>query len=604
MSKQLKYIKIICIVLIFSILALALAVGFFAISALKNSYLPDPLSGYEEKKEELPPPTNNIDDLLPYRVGSDVSVDAVYLRLESFGDFNGQTWLPATPYDELIDGEYPATFLGTKQIEKWKLADAIALTIDPNNTVNIIPQYTATNNFGGVNYNIPSNDVREAVKGDESYNLYYYNYTDTSLKPSVVILEYERYEAHYREFVKDQYLTIDGETKDYMLDIAEKQGFDKNDYELADKISAYVKGVGIYDMDYNTELDKEENIAISFVEEYKKGTCKHFATLATLLFRSLGIPARYTIGYMTETVENQWVQVTNFDAHAWVEVYVDGFGWKNIEVTPKPLDTDITVKPTDVNKLFDGTPLYPENKIEGFEEFEEKGYTYEAVVSGERTEPGISESKIDSLKVFDSFGNDVTSEFKFAFETGEILVYAGVVSLESDDFTYMYSKIPPTSQLSGCRVVFPEGEELADGYNVEIKAKVLPSAIGTYPHTFDVVITNDVGEDITNLYKFEYNLGSVTVKANMLTLKAGSAEKLYDGSELVCNEIEIVEGALAEGDEIYSYEIIGSQTLPGQSPNVIEISSIVIVNKVSGEDVTSNYLLSVEDGSLTVYVED
>ena len=95
-----------------------------------------------------------------------------------------------------------------------------------------------------------------------------------------------------------------------------------------------------------------------------------------------------------------------------------------------------------------------------------------------------------------------------------------------------------------------------------------------------------------------------TVKQAKDALAWGYTSVMYDGSELVCNEIEIVEGALAEGDEIYSYEIIGSQTLPGQSPNVIEISSIVIVNKVSGEDVTSNYLLSVEDGSLTVYVED
>lgn len=601
MSKQLNFVKIICIVLICSILALALAVGFLAINALENSYVPDPLSGYEEIEETTPPPpTNELDNLLPYRVGSDVSVEAVYLRSESYGDYNGRGWSAATPYNELIDGVYPATYLGVKQIEKWKLADAIALTVEPNNTAKIIPQYTSTQMSGGVNYEIPKDDVSANPKGNEKYNLYYYNYTDISLKPSVVILEYERYEAHYREFVKEQYLTIDEKTKSFMLNIAKEQGFDKNDYDLAKKIAEYVQGVGVYALEYNTELDKEENVAIAFVEKYKEGNCKHFATLATLLFRALDIPARYTIGYMTETEANSWVQLTNFDAHAWVEVYVDGFGWKNVEVTPMPLDTDITVKPVDVSKVYDGTPLYAEPKVKGLEEFEKRGYTYEAVISGERTEPGVSESKIESLKVFDNLGNDVTSEFVFNFESGKVRVYLGALSLESDDFTYMYNGVSPISQISGCRVVFPEGEELDEGYTLEIKPKELPSAIGEYPHTFDVIITNEQGEDVTELYKFEYNLGSVIIQPNTLTLKAKSAEKLYDGYELVCNEIEIVGGVLIDGDTISSYNVIGSQVLPGQSANVIDISSIVITNK-DGEDVTSNYLLSVEDGSLIVY---
>ena len=54
-------------------------------------------------------------------------------------------------------------------------------------------------------------------------------------------------------------------------------------------------------------------------------------------------------------------------------------------------------------------------------------------------------------------------------------------------------------------------------------------------------------------------------------------------------------------DTIVAYEVVGSQTAPGESENVIELSSIVIMNK-NGEDVTSNYVLSVEDGTLTVYI--
>ena len=63
------------------------------------------------------------------------------------------------------------------------------------------------------------------------------------------------------------------------------------------------------------------------LETYKEGICQHYASSATVLFRALGIPARYTIGYTTHATANEWVEVTTENAHAWVEVYIDGVGW-------------------------------------------------------------------------------------------------------------------------------------------------------------------------------------------------------------------------------------------------------------------------------------
>lgn len=607
MFKHSKFINIICIVLVISVLSLAVAIGFVAVKAMRENSFADPLEGFDNatKKQETQKKNEDPQNLLPYRVRSDMSVDSVYLRSESYGNYDGKTWLPATPYKELIDGKYPATYLGTKQIEKWKLSTPIALEIEPNKSVKVVPHYTATALLGTAyneEYDIPIDDVTANEKSSEYYRMFYYNYKDTSLKSSIPILEYEEYEANYRNFVYDQYLTIDEATKSYMLNIAKEHEFNKNDEELAVKIAEYVMSIGNYAIEYNTELDNAENVAIAFIEDYKQGTCKHFATVATLLFRALDIPARYVIGYMTETTAGEWVQLTNFDSHAWVEVYVDGFGWKNVEVTPPRLDTTITVKPIDVSKFYDGTPLYPEQKIKGFEAFEEKGYTYEVVISGERTESGVSESRIDSLKIFDAQGKDVTATFVITYDPGKIQIYAGTISLESDDFDFIYLGTAPISQVSMCRAVFIDGEEFGERYKIEIKPKELPSTTGTYPHQFAVVVTDQAGQDITNHFKYEYNFGSITVKANEIVLKAGSAEKAYDGTPLECTEIEII-GTLAEGDTITAYEITGSQLMPGISPNTIELSSIVISNK-DGEDVTANYQLSVEDGYLTVYIEE
>ncbi len=105
---------------------------------------------------------------------------------------------------------------------------------------------------------------------------------------------------------------------------------------------------------------KDEDYVNYFLTKNRKGYCAHFATTATLMFRYLGIPARYVEGYAfgleaalaseENTLEKYFdyyngytpigestvldVEVTDAMAHAWVEVYIDGFGWKVVEVTP------------------------------------------------------------------------------------------------------------------------------------------------------------------------------------------------------------------------------------------------------------------------------
>lgn len=78
-----------------------------------------------------------------------------------------------------------------------------------------------------------------------------------------------------------------------------------------------------------------------FLEHQRKGGPAYFATIATLAFRSQGIPARYVEGYRVDADKassaaesGQPVTLTGADAHAWCEVYLNGLGWTPIEVTP------------------------------------------------------------------------------------------------------------------------------------------------------------------------------------------------------------------------------------------------------------------------------
>lgn len=78
-----------------------------------------------------------------------------------------------------------------------------------------------------------------------------------------------------------------------------------------------------------------------FLMEGKKGYCTYYASAAAILLRSVGVPTRYVEGMYisqeelvaaTETQEE--ILVPDSDAHAWVEVYDEKYGFVPMEVTP------------------------------------------------------------------------------------------------------------------------------------------------------------------------------------------------------------------------------------------------------------------------------
>ncbi len=71
-----------------------------------------------------------------------------------------------------------------------------------------------------------------------------------------------------------------------------------------------------------------------------KGCDVHYASLATMLMRYYGIPARYVEGYIFTPADaaaakaGQPVDIGFSHAHAWTELYIDGFGWVPMVFTP------------------------------------------------------------------------------------------------------------------------------------------------------------------------------------------------------------------------------------------------------------------------------
>lgn len=105
--------------------------------------------------------------------------------------------------------------------------------------------------------------------------------------------------------------------------------------EKADIIAALVTDSARYDLNPGKMPAGETDFALWFLRNGETGYCIHFATAATVLLRSAGVPARYVTGYMLEAEAGKAVTVTEENAHAWAEYYEPGLGvWIPLEATP------------------------------------------------------------------------------------------------------------------------------------------------------------------------------------------------------------------------------------------------------------------------------
>ncbi|MBK8186438.1 MAG: DUF3488 domain-containing transglutaminase family protein [Cellvibrio sp.] len=71
-----------------------------------------------------------------------------------------------------------------------------------------------------------------------------------------------------------------------------------------------------------------------FLFKTKSGFCEHFASSFAFVMRSAGVPARIVVGYQGGTWNEieQYLLVSQADAHAWVEIWIDNH-WRRIDPT-------------------------------------------------------------------------------------------------------------------------------------------------------------------------------------------------------------------------------------------------------------------------------
>ncbi len=223
------------------------------------------------------------------------------------------------------------------------------------------------------------------LKRNSSYHINYYDIKLRNLlelwQDKTFVLEefqqladYSEFEWAYRNYVYEVYAKVP-EGLERLKELAksmEKLGGGhyqklelKQEYILKQirQIQNYLEWNTIYSLTPGVK-PKEKDFAEYFLFDNQKGYCAHYATSAVLLLRCMNIPARYVEGYIVtkQDIENgisggegivehniiikkdniinfeeseqmTTVEVKDLNAHAWIEVYFNGFGWIPFEVT-------------------------------------------------------------------------------------------------------------------------------------------------------------------------------------------------------------------------------------------------------------------------------
>ncbi len=148
--------------------------------------------------------------------------------------------------------------------------------------------------------------------------------------------ELRRAGSNYPQNITDRYLQLPPNFPPRIRQLAQDltRGL-TNNYDKAKAIEAYLQQFP-YDTNIPQPPPGRDGVEW-FLFDLRRGYCDYFASAMAVMLRSIGIPARVAVGYMSGTYNPDIgaYEVRESDAHSWPQVYFPEYGWVDFEPSPR-----------------------------------------------------------------------------------------------------------------------------------------------------------------------------------------------------------------------------------------------------------------------------
>lgn len=269
------------------------------------------------------------------------------------------------------------------------------------------------------------------------------------------------------------------------------------------------------------------------------------------------------------------------------------------EVTVNKYSGEVVITAKDATKPYDGSALTASNDVtvSGLLGSD----TVDATVSGEATVPGKDGiAKITDYVIKNAAGEKVNDNYaNIKLVDGKLTVTKRDITVTTGSATKAFDKTALTTKADDYSII---SGSLVSGQKLTLTLSGTQTEPGSSKNTVkegSLKISDEQGRDYTAYYNVTIKEGTLEVtgvKVIEISIKATSAKKVYDGTELTANSYDVISGALESGDTL-EVEYSGSITNAGTVANKIVK---VTAKDANGKDVTAKYKISTQDGTLEI----
>jgi len=162
------------------------------------------------------------------------------------------------------------------------------------------------------------------------------HYTVTASTISATPAELAKAGDDYPSWVTDYYLQLPRTLPEGVRQLAEE--VTEKAPTPYDKILAIGDYISRFSYNLHTEPPPENADGVDyFLFVQRSGSCGDFASVMTVMLRTVGVPARFCVGYLPgewdADTKSYIIRARHY--HAWSEVYFPGHGWVEFDVTPR-----------------------------------------------------------------------------------------------------------------------------------------------------------------------------------------------------------------------------------------------------------------------------